>query len=129
MSPIYDTVFLDTSWPPSSADTFIYAVEAIYTAGMAEKTISNKLIGTTVGLSEISADEINVYPNPATDLINIVKAGDARIELFNYLGQLMQRKEYCSDEIIVNVSSCVPGNYFLRIVKENKVITKKIQVL
>lgn len=75
--------------------------------------------------------DINIYPNPATNEININlnnnSSKDIIIDIYEPFGRLVQRENYYSqnDEIKLNISSLQKGFYLMAINIDNKVITKK----
>ena len=88
-------------------------------------TISN----TFVGLNEISvSDNIKIYPNPTTSIINIVDENNqlqnSTIQIKNYLGQFVFTSSFTSQ---INLSSLSAGMYFLTI--EDKSSKKTIKII
>lgn len=62
---------------------------------------------------------INVFPNPASEFVNImvdeIQAG-IQVKLFNSLGQITQQvNEYSYNKVIIPVSDLVPGIYMVQI--------------
>lgn len=67
---------------------------------------------------------ISIYPNPATDFIEIKAARPiTKIEIYNSQGKLLLIAE---NESRINVSQWDKGVYFVRVFIDNDVITKKI---
>jgi len=77
--------------------------------------------------------EINVYPNPAAEFLNITfeeNASNAIISLIDFNGKAVQK------EIVSNVTKdiarqidlqgLIPGNYFVQVILNDKTITKQI---
>ena len=79
--------------------------------------------GTWVGpiLSRKLDDNIIVYPNPASDKININKNVD--INIFNSIGDMIISKQNTN---ILDVSKISSGMYMLQITYKNKIINKRI---
>ncbi len=75
--------------------------------------------------------EINVYPNPASSQINI-ESRDSRINMvgvYNLNGQLIREVNAGGVNVItLDVSGIKHGMYLLRIVKDDKVVSRKIQI-
>nr|NQU91798.1 T9SS type A sorting domain-containing protein [Bacteroidota bacterium] len=78
----------------------------------------------------VSVYDIVVFPNPATDLINISSDYNLKkVTLVNSLGQPVYTQEVTGNNYQINVSSYVIGMYFIRIETANgNVITKKIMI-
>lgn len=67
------------------------------------------------------APEIQVYPNPATDVVHIQGVDASEIQIFNALGQLV--KTVCGTNEI-NVSDLTAGTYLLRISTDSASLRK-----
>jgi len=72
---------------------------------------------------------LNIYPNPARDLLNIELETDdaARIEMYNLNGQLMKafRSDYGS-KVQMDISNLAKGLYFLRATQNNEIYSQKL---
>lgn len=77
---------------------------------------------------DFSASDFKVYPNPASDYINIesksVKVSS--VDMYNVLGAKVLSSELTEDR--VNVSSLVKGVYFMKINAEDGSLTKKVVI-
>ena len=74
---------------------------------------------------EESIDAVELFPNPTTDMLYIKGNGIRRVTLFNTLGQLVEDREVeDQDLVMVNVSSLKTGVYVIRIVTDQKCISK-----
>lgn len=67
---------------------------------------------------------INIYPNPAKDIIHINGVQNQSVEIFNSLGKLVLDK-YISNEGTISLGNLPNGIYFLRVGKLNKKIVIK----
>lgn len=79
-------------------------------------------IAEGMGLVELGGRAFSIYPNPATDVLNIKLNGNEvmeSIEIVNMAGQSVMRMK-AADQI--NVSSLAPGAYVLRM-KDNNGVT------
>jgi hypothetical protein len=73
--------------------------------------------------------DINIYPNPASSLINLSNLNNdiEKIALFNILGESVYSENVSAKEKSVDVGNLNRGSYFLTIyVKDGTVITEKI---
>lgn len=79
-----------------------------------------------VGLSFLSPNEVYVYPNPASSVVNVVNAHNYEtIEVYGVTGQLVAKKAVSLEEETVDISELKEGVYFLHLVKgENKSVHK-----
>jgi hypothetical protein len=97
---------------------------------------------TTCEIITVSVDEkenmehgITIFPNPASDVLNISfnveKPGDVALLLYNLLGQetiflLSEKVNIGENNINVSVADMPDGIYFLKLLINENVITKKI---
>jgi hypothetical protein len=77
------------------------------------------------------ASQVTVFPNPVTDQLNISigkpKSGTYRVIVYDMLGQLMSDKSFVAGsgstgKINLDCNNYTPGNYFVRIMYQNKVV-------
>jgi hypothetical protein len=83
---------------------------------------------TTVGLNDLSKNLIEIYPNPATSILNINdKHGqykNATVSIIDYFGQTVYLKSFSTQIDLFNYS---PGIYFLNI--QNNSTKKSIKFI
>lgn len=80
---------------------------------------------STAGLNDISQTSLSVYPNPATDVVNLIGCENAsKIVISNVLGQ--REIEVSSKTNSINIESLRPGVYFLTVFNGDKTSTKKL---
>lgn len=101
------------------------AVDPVSTNNRACLTINR---GTT-GINEIAEGEVNVYPNPATTVINIDNAEGAQVSVFDINGRMITNVESASANQTIDASNFAKGMYIVRIANGNNVITKKVSVV
>ncbi|MBI9036544.1 MAG: T9SS type A sorting domain-containing protein [Bacteroidales bacterium] len=79
--------------------------------------------------SEISGNDINVFPNPANNIINIVSEKNiVNIKILNFAGQVIFEENSNSNNVKLNSSDYPAGIYFLQINISENIITKKLTV-
>ena len=84
---------------------------------------------------EVEVDEnenvvLSVYPNPATEYINIAGENIAGIEICNLLGGVVYEMQQCNGNNVISTENMPAGSYFVRVrMNDGKVVTKKIIVL
>lgn len=83
----------------------------------------------TVGVGDIKEGiyDINIFPNPASDLINVKSSlesnSDLQISIYDITGKVVNlNTNKLSDNVQINISSLVNGTYFVRIQKGNELI-------
>ncbi len=85
----------------------------------------------TVNVIDNAIDEtISIYPNPTANLVNIEleTSVDASVSVYNYAGLQMINKKIEGNLLTIDASDFVPGVYFLRVMNDGKLSTKKLIV-
>ncbi len=76
------------------------------------------------GISQNGTAEISIYPNPATDILNITSSeAISEIEILNVMGQVVKRIEVNSDNAVCDVEDLKAGVYFVRIYGNSRTST------
>ena len=75
-----------------------------------------------------TANEIEMYPNPTTGIVNFNNVENATIEVFNMMGQVISRVEGANENASIDLSAVANGNYVVRIVKDGEVSTSKLNI-
>jgi hypothetical protein len=69
----------------------------------------------------IASSDVQIYPNPATDVLNVTAAQNVNVAIFSIDGKkLMDQKNATS----INVSSLVSGMYLIQVYGENNELLK-----
>lgn len=63
---------------------------------------------------------VRIYPNPASDVLNVVANGvvKGQVALFDLTGKLLLQQELNYGTAIINVKGLTPGVYLIRIYAE-----------
>ena len=103
-----------------------YCVTAVYDNG--ESDCSNEiLVDVVTGIEENLFNLTSVYPNPATDVVNIKSAYQIEsVKVFNYNGQVVTNETVNSTMYKVNTSNFVSGLYFFQIETTEGTISKRV---
>ena len=73
---------------------------------------------------------LSVYPNPATEYINIAGENIAGIEICNLLGEVVYETQLCNGNNVISTDGMGAGSYFVKVrMADGKVVTKKIVVI
>ncbi len=103
--------------------------------GSGHNTINESVItynGTSASIHLDKELEYNVFPNPASDMINILVGNDMpnnlQLHLVNNLGQIIYTQDHLQPTIpySINFKSLPKGIYFIRLYSSEKISTKKI---
>ena len=84
-----------------------------------------------VGIGEANEVSLNVYPNPATDYINI-EAGSVinEVRVYNPMGQeVYTNNNVNSENLIVNMQDMATGMYMVTIRTDKGVASHRISVV
>lgn len=79
----------------------------------------------TLSAKTNNLNPLKVYPNPATDMVTIVRpenlTGDLNLEIFDAMGKLVLRKSFTTWSVGINVSKLTAGAYILKINTEKEI--------
>ena len=114
--------------------TFEVCLTAYIFGSATDNDLSNnqKCLNVTrggTGINEVAEGEVNVYPNPATTVINIDNAEGAQVSVFDINGRMISNVESASANQTIDASNFAKGMYIVRIANGNNVITKKVSVV
>ncbi len=89
----------------------------------------------SVGVSETQPDEgdFYVYPNPATNTLNIVLMSNVQspmstVQILNATGQLVYQSAIQNPQSAIDITSFASGIYFVQVMMDDKVSVKKVVV-
>lgn len=103
----------------------IYSTDGSYGSGESTNFSTDNFV---LGTDASQLEDISLYPNPASTVLNLKNAENADIQVFDILGKLILSQTNISNDAQVNVSSLQNGTYFMKISKENAVTTKRFLV-
>lgn len=124
-------------WEEQTWDLSDYAGQMVYVAIQCVSTdafifmIDNLMVTFLENTPEYqeSQAQIAVYPNPATEQVNIMSSEEiSQIVVFNYLGQKVYEEVVSTNEYRMNVDNLNAGVYYIRIKTESGVTTQKVMV-
>jgi hypothetical protein len=83
-----------------------------------------------VGINDLTNGTLNLYPNPATEVVNIVSSNNIRtIEVLNYVGQtIYSNRNLDQTTVQLNVTNFRAGVYFVKVTTTSGIKTTKITV-
>lgn len=70
---------------------------------------------------------INAFPNPTTGVLNFTNIKNSKIVVYNVLGKVVSTISNVSES--VNLSSLEKGTYFVKIISNQNITTKKISLI
>lgn len=79
-----------------------------------------------VGINENAVNnQVRIFPNPVSDVLNVAAPGYQSFEVINFLGQVVYANTLTADQTTVNVSNLSDGIYFIKFKADNKFETLK----
>ena len=108
-----------------SNNTVIYTTPGNYGSG-ASKNFSTD--GFVLGINDSQLENISLYPNPASTILNLKNAENASIQVYDLLGKMILSKVNISMDEQIDVANLQTGTYFIKISKDNLVTTKRFLV-
>jgi hypothetical protein len=99
-----------------------YVASFAYTLTVTENTDG----GVINSLKRTNKDHIQIYPNPATDILSFNTEGMlGQYELINSQGLIVISGQL-NDDNLIKTSEFDPGTYFLHVTTDYKVVTEKV---
>jgi len=89
---------------------------------------ANSVVGTIAKVNSKDVNFINIYPNPAKNIINIRNAENANIKIYDLIGKLVLSTNNVDKDQSINISNLKDGTYFVRIFYNNIIKTEKITI-
>ena len=77
-------------------------------------------------IEENEAIRISIFPNPATDVLNIASESINRVEVFNMAGQRVWDGQYSENEITISTRNWGPGTYMVKVTANGTAKVEKI---
>ena len=126
---ITDTIYY---WDCSGLQDSLYCVFKI-TGYSIDSTITGSSLSDSVlliitGIKNYVNDKfVRVYPNPATEKINIVSPTQIKnVTIFNYAGQSVYKSNVNNNNALINTNNFESGVYIIRIETINGIETHKV---
>ena len=129
-TPQADTFYVDG--PMGAMGIYNYYVTALFEENECESGSSDTVAVEypAVGMNELGAGEIRIFPNPASEIVNIQSDYTIQqVEVMNFIGQEVYTKSGMDAKATkVNVTNLQPGVYFVKVTTDQGVRAVKITV-
>ena len=121
------------SWTQKSYDLSSYVGQDIYVA--IQHTSIDKfmlwiddmeILGGTTSTEIVENKNIDVYPNPTKNIVNITNSDNSIINIIDINGKTVLSENINSDMFSIDISFLNQGTYFVRIISEETVTIKKL---
>ena len=81
------------------------------------------------GVDEDMIQNVEVYPNPAKDVLTVKAENLNSVVVYNSLGQRVFAQDVEANETTINMSDFEAGIYMVRIVANGNEVTRKVSVV
>lgn len=108
-----------------SEGTVIYQTSGNYGSGESKNFGYEVVI---LGLTQNELTGVVVYPNPASSMVMIANAENAKISVYNIVGQQLLEVSNISNNQSVDVSQLTTGTYFVRVEKDGAATVEKLVI-
>ena len=94
---------------------------------------SEVILPVTVSVTDVSVNEHNqievkIYPNPATEYVQVSSEVIDRVEIHNMLGQKVFDGFYGDSHVVISTNGMAPGTYVVTVTSNGTQITKQVVV-
>ena len=83
-----------------------------------------------LSVEDFATNQIKVFPNPASSIINIENLDDHvidKVAIFDSVGKKVLDDMVCvTNYLAIDIGSLLPGIYFIEITTDNETVRKKI---
>ncbi len=81
------------------------------------------------GIEEAEMQAVQVYPNPAKDVLTVKAENLNSVVIYNAMGQKVFAQDVDANELTINTNDLESGIYMVRIVADGNEVTRKISVI
>lgn len=117
-----------TTFDPSSG-TGAHVITYTYTDanGCSGSAVQTVMVNPCTGVEELSANEIRLFPNPTSGILNIeTGASSMTVEVFNAIGEVVFYQQVNAGTAKVDLSGKDNGVYFVKISTANGNVLRKV---
>ena len=103
--------------------------QVYYVTGMRdfiESSPSNKVFYGAYAVSENTAMDVAIFPNPAKDAVTIQAEGLKEVAVFSMTGQKLLQRQADSYELTINLSDLPSGVYHFKMATDQGIRTRKV---
>jgi hypothetical protein len=117
-------------WVPE--ETGDYTIKAVFTdidGATTETSEINVSVDNTLGTSELNhSDDLLIYPSPVVDrfIINELPAGHKVVRIFDSNLRMIHTSDFGANTIEIDISNFAGGIYFVSIMADSHILSRKI---
>ncbi|MBO7460696.1 MAG: T9SS type A sorting domain-containing protein [Bacteroidales bacterium] len=112
------------------AGLYFYRIKAFYQNDCESDYVQIEV--EVIDYTEVNEDLTNnvmVYPNPTSGMVNIKAEAMQQVSVVNMMGQVVMTQNVDADEVMIDMSTFENGMYLINIMTENGNVLKRINVL
>ena len=117
---------------PSGCDINYYWKFSVYSDCIVQFDTSYYSDYTRIGVQNINAGKLNVYPNPASEKVTVEFADNKHngtlLKLYGISGSLIQQINISSPKVELDISGIAPGIYDIELASSDLTIHRKLVV-
>lgn len=104
-----------------------YCDSSVYIFKTGTEMISVTVIGGPTGIEENEIAQLNIYPNPATDILTIeTQTAKGIYQLFDITGKILLQGTVASPKFTLDISSLSSGVYFISVTDGQRQVNGKV---
>ncbi len=88
-----------------------------------------KVYYSPLGVEEVDVQTVEIYPNPAKDVLTVKAENISSVTVYNSVGQRVFAQDLDTNEVTINTNDFESGIYMVRIVANGNEVTRKISVI
>lgn len=81
-----------------------------------------------IGIEESDLSNVQVYPNPANNVLNVKNAAGSQVVIYNLLGEAVQSVRATTDNLVLDVTGLSAGSYIVRISGTNGNYSQQLNI-
>ncbi len=85
-------------------------------------------MSSVIGMDELKGEKIGVYPNPASDYVQILSNGKGTLDVYDISGKIQFSTRLTQPTHVIDISNLNPGVYFMRVNNTLHSFTQKLVV-
>ena len=87
-----------------------------------------KIFYSPESIDENMAQNVEIYPNPANDLLTIKAENVSNVMIYNAVGQKVYDKAVDSSEVSINLDGFDTGIYLVKFIADGNEVTRKVSI-
>jgi len=131
---VFLSSFHDTSWtdisnglPNEPISALLVSGSYLYAGTGYHSGVWKRSLSEIMGITELDKlNDIDIYPNPATDLLYIEFSPNSEIQILNIEGQIIKNLISAENNTTFDISAFARGMYFVKVKNENGIAVKKL---